>query len=361
MAVPASPGQLRGGDVSAETPVRARPSRRPTKAVQVAQVDARPTGSSRSSAAGSPAATVHRSARRTQPTPAEDRTVRNAKLQLERVQLALSARRRSLESQPLESQPRPMPCTTPDTATSEPQGTATVAEQVISAAQAALQKERAQFEAEQRTVMAALQNATLTIQNLEERVAASELAVGRTEASEQELHQQLAYEQEGRTMLEAELARLQTQLANDHVALDEANCSEAAVAAQLVALEEESKRRQSEADRALAAATAELARAREKTGKRVAAARREAEEASRDAKEELQRCVHEMQSLADSRVAAARRQGDYYRLEAETLNLTLGFRSPSSTALKIAPEDTFGDSFQKSVSWTPLLSSAPAS
>ena len=340
--------QSRGGGVSAATPVRARPSRRPVKAVHVGQVDARPAP------AASPAATAaHRCARRT-PGPADGRTVRNAKLQLERVQLALSARMRSLASQS-------PPCTTPDAATSAPQGSAIVDEhEVMSAAQAALQAERAQFEEQKRTAMSELENATLTIQELEERVVASELAVGRTEASEQELHQRLTYEQERRTMLEAELARLHTQLANDHVALDEANGSEAAVAMQLAVVEAESKRRQSEADRALAAATTELARVREKTEKRVAAARREAEEASRDAKLELQRRVREMQSFADSRVAAARRQGDYYRLEAETLNLTLGFRSPNGTALHRhghlpAPEDTFGEIFSKTVSWRLVL------
>ena len=356
-------------------------------------------------AAASPTAFARRPALRTQSVPSDDHAVRAAKRQLERVQLALAARQRP-------QQARPSPRKAPDAAVLLPEVSSagdTFDEQASSAAQAdlglkqfeaegetarlaehqvVLQREREMLQAERENqqehvsqlllvdehrasaasapvvrrenearvplATAELRNATLTIRELEEQMVASELAVGRAEASEQQLHQQLVYEQEGRAMLEAELARLQAQLANNHVALDEANDSEAAVTARLSALEEESKRSQREADKALAAATAELARAREQAEKRVAAARRDAEEASRNAKEELQRRVRDIQSLADSRVAAAQRQGDYYRLEAETLNLTSGFRSPNGTTLYRhghlpAPEESFGECFTKTV------------
>ena len=393
--------QPRDDDSStAATTTRAGISRRLANAPPSVHAGATPA------VAPSAAAAARRSARRVQP--AGD-PVHIAKRQLERVQLALSARQRSQES-------RPSLCTTlGEPAFVGPSAVGTLDEQAISAAETALQKESEQIESEPRTAclaeqpltlqregglpraereqpqqeisqlvipdgrhtsaaaaqveairceheariataMSELQNATLTIRELEERVVASELLVGRTEASGQKLHQRLAYEQEGRANLEAELARLQTQLANNHIALDEANNSEAAVAARLTALQAESKRSQSEGDQAFAAATAELVRAREQAEKRVAAAQREAEEASREAKDELQRRVREIQSLADLRVAAARRQGDYYRLEAETLNLTMGFRSPNGTALHRhghlpAPEETFGESFSKTVRW----------
>jgi hypothetical protein len=338
-----------------------------------------------------------------------------AERQLRRVELALSRRE---HSQPTPSvTPNPLERAAALPVQLAPTATAPEQQLISAAVEAALQKERGQFEAERQvalqterrqfeaereqhqlemsqlvaadehyaeaaaaqveaarrehesrvsTATLELKNATATIQELEERVAASELAVDRTEASEQELQRRLAYEQASRAKLERELHELQKQMVDDHAALSEANESKAAVAAQLAAVEAESKQSQSEADRALEAATAALARARAKAENRVAAVRREAEETTRDAKEELQRRVRELQLAADARVAAARRQGDHYRLEAETLNLTstrlsgvvgaAGFRSPNGAGTALdrhrhlaAPEETFGESFTQTV------------